>query len=619
MASDAGTAAEPVRVLNFAMDLGPHDGALPPIVGVETSQVLRANRRHPAYAENFGWTYNNAPMMAYWNGRFYVEYFSNTYGEFVPPGHTLISTSADGRAWDIPKEVFPIYYLDVPPFRNKTGDAGMAFMYQRMGFYVAPNGRLLVLAWYGTEPNPFGPGGIGRVVREAYKDGTYGPIYFLRYNEHYDPALSARSSRALVDPKDPGWNEGNTPFPFYTRSRDAGFLDAVKALMADRLKTMQWWEEDADPAAHALKPALEAPTFYHRRDGTAVIVAKWSVAMLSSDEGRTFTPPVRIPSIITAGAKVWGQRTADGRYALVYNPDPADDGYHRYPLALAAGDDGIAFDRLLLIDGEVSPRRYMGRSKDFGPQYPRGILEGNGTPPGSNLWVTYDMNKEDIWVSRVPVPIRYRVTGPVSDHFDGLQAGGEVPDWNIRRGKWAPVDVVDFPSARNKSLRLADRDPYEYARAERVFAEGASKILSLRLYPHQTGAGRLDVEVLDPSGHRPVRIVFGPDGRVRIANGSASVDAGAYTAGAWHNLKIAVDAAQGTFDVALDGKTAARGASFAEPASSVSRLLFRTGAFLTMPTREGLVKSRDFGGRDLPDSEDPVPEAVFNIDDVIIN
>ena len=28
-------------------------------------------------------------------------------------------------------------------------------------------------------------GGIGRVVREAYKDGSYGPIYFIRYSSPY--------------------------------------------------------------------------------------------------------------------------------------------------------------------------------------------------------------------------------------------------------------------------------------------------------------------------------------------------------------------------------------------------------------------------------------------------
>ena len=217
-AAQPGTPAEPVRVINDGIDMTVHDGRLRPAIGVENIQVLRANRTDPKTADNYGWTYNHAPMLAYWNGKFYLEYLSNPFGEHVAPGQTLVVNSTDGRAWEMPKQVFPIYQLK---------EAGMAMMHQRMGFYVAPNGRLLVLAFYGQAPNPFGKGGIGRVVREAYKDGTYGPIYFIRYNTHA------------------GWNETNTHLPFYKKSTDQGFLEACEALLADKLKTMQWRERTA--------------------------------------------------------------------------------------------------------------------------------------------------------------------------------------------------------------------------------------------------------------------------------------------------------------------------------------------------------------------------------------
>jgi len=103
-------------------------------------------------------------------------------------------------------------------------------MHQRMGFYVAPNGRLLALAFYSycahprTSPNA--GNGLGRVVREIYKDGTFGPIYFIRYNRHA------------------GFDETNTRYPFYKTSKDEGFLEACEDLLADKLMTLQWWEED---------------------------------------------------------------------------------------------------------------------------------------------------------------------------------------------------------------------------------------------------------------------------------------------------------------------------------------------------------------------------------------
>jgi len=140
-------------------------------------------------------------------------------------------------------------------------------------------------------------------------------------------------------------------------------------------------------------------------------------------------------------------------------------------------------------------------------QYVRGIEEGNGTPPGGDLWVTYSSNKEDIFVSRVPVPVRYSATGAVNDTFDAIPLGGAIPNWNIYTTLWAPVRIAAFPSAANKSLELSDRDPHDYARAVRVFEESKTAALSFKVYPKQADAGRLEIEVMDRFGSRPVRLL----------------------------------------------------------------------------------------------------------------
>ena len=567
-----GTSVEPVRVLNGVIDMTEHDGRLRPAIGVENIQVLRANRTHPETADNYGWTYNHAPMLAYWNNKFYLGYLSNPFGEHVAPGQTLVTTSSDGRTWDMPKQVFPIYLLK---------EAGMAMMHQRMGFYVAPNGRLMVLAFYGQAPNPFGAGGIGRVVREAYKDGSYGPIYFLRHNTHA------------------GWNETNTTFPFYTKSDDKGFLDACNALLSDKLKTMQWWEEDRSTDGFYTVTGLQAPSVFHRKDGMAVVLWKASWAALSSDEGKSWSKPVKVPSIVTDGAKVWGQRTRDGRYAMLYNP--ANDGTHRWPLAIVTGEDGAVFDNMLAVHGEVAPRRYIGHAKDFGSQYMRGISEGNGDPPGSDMWMTYSGNKEDIWISRIPVPVRYKVEGPVQDSFDTLEINGKIPDWNIYRPRWANVAIAAFPSAGNKSLQLENKDPYDYAKAVRVFTETKSAHISFKLYARPSVDGRLEVEVLDHAGHRPVRVIFGAEGQSLKPR-------------SWHQIEIVADAVAGKYDFSIDGKPVARQAVFAEPAATLERLALRTGPFRTTPTRQ----SDRYAGTDLPNPDNPVALSVYNVDDVSI-
>src|SRR5215217_8150641 len=76
-----------------------HHGQLSPAVGVHNIQTFRANRERPETADSFGWTYNHAPMLAYWNNLFYLEYLSDPVGEHIPPGQTFLQTSKDGYVW----------------------------------------------------------------------------------------------------------------------------------------------------------------------------------------------------------------------------------------------------------------------------------------------------------------------------------------------------------------------------------------------------------------------------------------------------------------------------------------------------------------------------------------
>ena len=109
---------------------------------------------------------------------------------------------------------------------------------------------------------------------------------------------------------------------------------------------------------------------------------------------------------------------------------------------------------MCVVHGEVPPRRFMGENKDFGPCYVRGITEGEATPPGNDMWLAYTVNKEDVWVARVPTPIRTKWTGKVNDNFDNIKPHGAVTDWNIYRPRQ--------PSAlshRLRPLRLRPRHP----------------------------------------------------------------------------------------------------------------------------------------------------------------
>lgn len=597
--AQTGSPSEPVRYVGgVTIDPSVHEGRLRWAVGAESIQVMRANRKYGGMGSDSGWTYNHAPNLAYWEGKFYLQYLSNPVDEHIAPGQTLITTSTDGRNWEAPRVLFSPYQ---PPAGVKIPEGYHGYMmHQRMGFYVAPNGRLLTLAFYGHTEDPFQEGGIGRVVRELYKDGSMGPVYFIRYESHS------------------AWNETNTAYLFYTRSKDTGFVAACESLLKNKLMVLQWKDEDDgnDPlyAENRNDDHLSALSYFHRKDGKVVMLWKKSKAALSDDEGATFSVPVKVPTLIMSGGKNWGQKTEDGRYAMCYNP--IDNSEYRYPLIVVTSDDGIIFDDMLLVQGEVPPRRFFGRWKDFGPCYTRGIIEGNGNPPGNDMWITYSMNKEDMWVTRVPVPVSYHVPGPVNENFNLLQPGAAIPGWNTYSPQWAPVTVADFPGKGNKSLQLTDEDPYDYARAIRVFKEARKTDIQFKVFARQNGHGELSIDVTDRYGNRPVQISFNDQGEIEVVNGSKTVKIQKYSPGTWYDFRISVHAdIYGSFDLSLNGRSVLSGASLAEAVKSVERLSFRTGPYRNTPARTTPVEEPE---PPLPGADEKVKKAVFYIDDVSV-
>jgi hypothetical protein len=555
------------------------DGGLPLASGTHNIQVVRSNRSVPYHADGLADTYLHAPMLAYWHGRFYLEYLSGPRGEHEAPCPTSLTSSSDGVSWERPRIVFPAIALP---------DGTQSITHQRMGFYVAPNGRLLALAFHGKAPNPPDGSGVGRVVREVRDDRTFGPIHFIRCNRHA------------------GWNESNTPYPYFTASDDPGFVEACRALLANRLVTQQWWEEDRSQDGFYTATG-RALSFYHRRDGAAVGLWKEALTALSTDEGESWTPQTHAGNVPSNGSKYWGQRTADGRYAIFFNPTAR----LRHPLAVMSGEDGEVFDDLLTVHGEVPDQRFAGRYKNLGPQYVRGIVEGNGTPPGDAVWVAYSVNKEDIWVSRVPVPIRGDVDGPVADGFDSLPLGSLPPAWNVYSPTWAPVRVVQVPGAAGHVLELRDEEPYDYARAQRVFAAGRSVRVRFRLLARQTTAP-LEIEVLGAHGERSVRLALTTAGRIRACHEGIWQDAGSYLAERWMTFELDINPGKNVdrFELRVDGRSVLeRPGVFTDPAAALARLSFRTGPY----------RQRGSGGEDLPGADQRAPLAVFWVDDVAID
>mgnify|MGYP003664840352 FL=1 len=581
---------------NTISNIDYHHGQLSPAVGVHATQIMRASREHPEKADGFGWTYNHATNMAYWNGHFYLNYLSDPVGEHIPPSQTLLMTSKDGENWGMPKVVFPIYRI--PDGYQKEGVEGVAkkldaTMHQRMGFFTSSDNRFFTLAFYGISINkkdsPNDGKGIGRVIREIYKDGSFGPIYFIRYNK--------------------GWNDKNTNFPFYKKSKDKGFKKACEELLSKPLQMQQWVEEaDRDDPLIPLKKQYKAFSYYHLPNGNIIGLWKHALTSLSKDDGKTWEyNPLRAPGFINSNAKIWGQKTSDGRYATVYNPSE-----YRWPLAISTSNDGLNYTDLLLIHGEITPMRYGGNYKSYGPQYVRGILENNGTPPDNKLWVSYSVNKEDIWVASVPVPVKSKVENDVNDIFDNLPNGKELDFWNTYDLSWAPVSIEKLGG--EKGLTLRDSDPFDYARAERVIPIAQQMQATFTVIPEQNNHGLLQIEFQNEQGLPSIRLIFDEDGKLKTKAGSRFRTLTSYEAGKKYTIHLSLDTTSRSYKVIVNDQKESNQIFYA-PAHNIARIMFRTGEQRHFPTPDTPADKGDYD--DFPNTGMSIPEAVFHIKSLI--
>jgi len=523
-----------------------HDGKLRWAVGVQNVQVARSTPDNPAANDGNTTVFRHHPMIAYWGGRFWV--MNNGQGNFL-------SWSDDGLTWS-------------PTSRTNFSSTGSHF---RMAFYAAANGRLLGMNYWG---DCNGCAGV-HLVREIYGPNSLGPVYNIKTNY-----------------LGPGPGAG---LPYYTTSADTGFKVACDALRNDRLFRQQWQEEDKEPGFYTINDLggdtdCRAFNWYRRPDNR--IVGLWKDNYMTVSTGSTWDPGL-VPSASVSssfrwhtGAKIWGQRTEDGRYAMVGCANNNAATRNRWPLAVTTSSDGETFNTAYLaVAGDISPERYETTSvyddKNAGPQYVRGISPGNGDPAGSDMWLVYSMNKEDIWVARVSTPITGTVTNEVYDDFQGLAPGSYVPGWNTYSAQWAPVLIGQ--EQNNRFIQLKDEDNYDYASVTRVFPKHNNGRLIFQVKAQDAGAPvPLEIDVVSSAGDRAVCLALDPaSGQITAYNGATKQNVGAYPIRGWTSFEIVLKGSGlKQYDLIVDGIKVLASAGFKETADAdVERITFRTGAF----------------------------------------
>lgn len=369
---------------------------------------------------------------------------------------------------------------------------------------------------------------------------------------------------------------------------------------------MQWVEEaDRNDPLIPLKKGYKAFNSYTLPDGRIVCLWKHALTSISEDGGHTWEEPVlRAKGFVNSNAKIWGQRLSDDMYATVYNPSE-----FRWPLAISLSKDGLEYTTLNLIHGEIPPMRYGGNYKSFGPQYVRGILEGNGVPSDGDLWITYSVNKEDMWMARVPVPVKLQATAHVDDNLASYSELSDMTEWNIYSPVWAPVTLENLQG--KKWLTLSDKDPFDYAKVERVIPATKELTASFDLMAAQNNQGTFQIEFQDANGIACSRLELTNDGIFRAKGGSRFGNMMNYEANKVYKVEAVLSVANRSITVSVDGKKVGTRMFYA-PVPAIERMVFRTGKVRDFPTPE-TPADQDF---DVPNAGDQDQLSVYRISNI---
>ena len=568
-----------------------YDGGLPMLNGVFCQQVIRANRGYSEFSREPGFTYNHAPMLCRYRGYFYLLYLTSPVHEHGGFACAMLTRSESGLSWSVPKVAFPDLPVPGGVYCGPDADAVRAeertVVHHRMAFYLAKNGVLLVMTHHGVSPKPHsGPNtgyGMGRTVRRIFPDGTLGDIFVLRVNT------------------EAGWKMEHFPYPWFEESGDAAFAEACRDVIADRAANAAWWEEERLNTGFFPLTGIKAPSLVTLPDGNLMAIGKNGLCSVSGDGGESWTKPKVAEGIITSGGKCLSVRTGDGRYAILYNPSA--DGQHRWPLAAITSDDGYEYRNMACVSGDVAPMRYGGYLKNFGLNYIRGIMPGNDDAPDRYTWVTFSMNKEDIWIARLSESLTSDVKEDVDDDFSKMSSA--IPnEWNIYSLLWSPVRVTDG------ALEIRTGEPADCARASRNFPVSERVRLEIEIVLESAENGRLRMEATDRKGMPIVRLALEADGSIRFRAGNGEWPVGTWENGVIMRFTLELDALAQRVCLFVNGVETRRDPMMC-PATEAARLTIRTGDTLPGYTVDDNLKNVCFA--DLPATEERHSEAVYRI------
>jgi hypothetical protein len=311
--------------------------------------------------------YVNNVLLTSFGGKYYCMWQSSLRDEDTPDTQVLYAISADGHSWDTPSVLAcPTDSTFVSPGGwIQRGDSLTAIL----NYVCAPDRSKGGTAWFASTrdgrhwsaPQP---------VRMA--DGA--PVQGIF---EQDPLLlpGGRTVGAVH------FRPGLRVNPVYT----------------DDPSALRGWKASIFPEGEG--SPLE-PSQYAAPDGSLVMLFRdqassfVKLASVSTDCGESWSAPART-IIPDSRSKQCAGTLPDDRTFWVGNPTGNKS---RRILVLTLSEDGYCFDKAFLLASpdDLPPKRYEGRYKTLGYNYPK------ATVIGTDLWISLSVNKEDAVLFRIP-------------------------------------------------------------------------------------------------------------------------------------------------------------------------------------------------------------------------
>lgn len=356
---------------SIKVDYSKKDLGLPHLSDVETYTLYYATKKTGAY--------NHHSYITFFKGAFFTIWSNGKKDEDAPGQRVYGSRSTDGgKTWTRFTIVFPPADHVAP-----ASDAGPKRRILTADGFAVVNNTLYAVAAV-THP---GQHGMGRVARSLGPGGFLGPIFWLRRH----PPMPI------------------TGFPAYPTEGDARFTEIANEInryLADpmHLPTWDFWHKSTRRLALDGHLLCE-PTYAWRLPG-GDLARIWRDLGGSHREyisyrlvhGRHWSYPEKT-NWPDANSRSSAGNLPNGTAYVVNNPRPGNvNGFSaRDPLVISLANSGVIFKRAAIIRVSGPPRRFAGRWKNRGFQYPSSVVVGK------NLWVMYSVNKEDVQVSKIPI------------------------------------------------------------------------------------------------------------------------------------------------------------------------------------------------------------------------